>query len=211
MPERRILMGVVGRPHGVRGLVHVQSYTAEPSDLARYGALSDDAGRAWTLVWHSAGVAALRDAEGRPLADRTAAERLVNTRLYIERDRLPAPGAEEFYLADLVGLRAVSPDGAALGRVMVVHDYGAGASLELEGGAIVPFTRAVVPEVDVSGGTLVIVMPDEVVVPDHLPLPPGEGRGEGQHMPEPTPLRTAPCATLTPALSRGERGKQASP
>lgn len=162
-------MGVVGRPHGVRGLVHVQSYTAEPADLARYGALTDEAGRPWTLAWRSAGVAELRDADGRTLPDRTAAERLTNTKLYIERSRLPAPGRDEFYLADLVGLAAFAPDGTALGRVTVVHDYGAGTSLEIAGeGApvLVPFTRACVPAVDVPGGTLTVVLPDEVVVPD---------------------------------------------
>ena len=165
MPEPRILLGVVGRPHGVRGLVHVQSYTADPADLAAYGALTDDAGRTWTLAWRGTGVAELRGADG-PLRDRSAAERLVNTELYIERGRLPAPEEDEFYLADLVGLAAVSPDGAALGRVTAVHDYGAGASLEVarEGQPLlVPFTRACVPAVSLEAGHVVVAMPDEIV------------------------------------------------
>ena len=166
MEPRRILMGVVGRPHGVRGLVHVQSYTADPSALAKYGALLDDSGRHWTLAWQQAGVAQLRDAEGQPLADRTAAERLTNTRLYVERERLPKPNADEFYLTDLEGLQAVDPGGVALGRVTVVHDYGAGVSLELDTGALIPFTQACVPSVDVLAGRVTIVMPDEVIVPD---------------------------------------------
>ncbi len=169
MEQRRILMGVVGRPHGVRGLVHVQSYTAEPAALAGYGALSDDQGRHWTLVWRQAGVAQLHGADGQALADRTAAERLTNTRLYVERDRLPAPDADEFYLTDLMGLQALDAAGAAMGRVTVVHDYGAGVSLELDTGAIVPFTQACVPAVDVPAGHLTIVMPDEVVVTEALP------------------------------------------
>lgn len=163
-------MGVVGRPHGVRGLVRVHSYTADPAALPGYGPLLDDAGRAWTLAWRSEGVAELRDAGGKAVTDRTAAEALVNTRLYVERDRLPPPGRDEFYLADLVGLRAVGADGAALGRVGIVHDYGAGASLEIEraGAAalIVPFTRACVPEVDVAAGQVVVVPPDELIVAD---------------------------------------------
>ena len=133
MPEDRILLGVVGRPHGVRGLVHVVSYTADPADLAGYGPLVDEAGRRWALVWRGAGVAELRGAEGSMVADRDAAEALVNTRLYIERDRLPPPQEDEFYLTDLVGLAAVAPEGGALGRVAVVHDYGAGISLEIAG------------------------------------------------------------------------------
>ena len=161
-------MGVVGRPHGVRGLVRVHSYTADPAALAGYGPLLDEEGRSWTLVWHRDGIAELRDAAGKPLPDRTAAERLVNTRLYIDRDRLPPPDPDEFYLADLVGMQAAGPDGAALGRVALVHDYGAGVSLEIErdGAAalLVPFTRACVPEVDVGAGRLVVIPPDEVVV-----------------------------------------------
>ena len=115
-------------------------------------------------------MAELRDAEGRLLPDRSAAERLTNVKLYIERDRLPAPAPDEFYLADLVGLAASAPDGTALGRVTVVHDYGAGTSLEIMHDGtppiLIPFTLACVPAVDVGAGTLTVVLPDEVVVPD---------------------------------------------
>ncbi len=199
MADARVLLGVVGRPHGVRGLVHLHSYTADPADLVAYGALADETGRRWTVEWRGAGVAVLRDADGRALADRSAAERLVNTRLYVERGQLPAPDDDEFYLADLVGVVAVTPDGRPMGQVDAVHDYGAGASLEI-GALLVPFTRACVPEVDVVGGRIVVAMPDEVVVSEAgFPAPPsdvlsraessaappspvpqaGEGRGEG--------------------------------
>jgi 16S rRNA processing protein RimM len=178
MAETRILLGVVGRPHGVRGLLHVHSYTADPAALASYGPLSDDKGGRWTLAWRGEGVAELRDASGRPVADRTAAERLVNTRLYIERNRLPEPEEDEFYLADLVGLAAVSPDGAKLGRVDAVHDYGAGASLEI-GRLLIPFTRACVPEVDLTNGRVVVTPPAEVDAGDKSALPLREGVGGG--------------------------------
>ena len=168
MDSRRILLGVIGRPHGVRGLVHVQSYTADPSSLAEYGALLDDKGGTWTLAWRSEGVAQLTDGSGRVLQDRSAAEKLTNLRLYVERDRLPAPAEEEFYLSDLVGLEAVDPAGAALGRVFTVHDYGAGTSLEISRAGqplLVPFTRACVPNVDLAAGRVVVVVPDEIIVP----------------------------------------------
>jgi 16S rRNA processing protein RimM len=170
LTDRRILMGVVGRPHGVRGLVHVHSYTAEPADLAGYGPLLDDSGQAWTLAWRGEGVAALTDAQGNAVADRSAAERLTNTRLYVERDRLPPPDADEFYLADLVGMTALDAAGQTVGRVAIVHDYGAGTSLEIErdGAAplLVPFTLACVPSVDAGAGTLIVTPPDEVLVLD---------------------------------------------
>ena len=169
-------MGVIGRPHGVRGLVHIHSYAAE--DLAGYSPLQDETGRSWTLAWRGEGIAELRDASGRPLPDRTAAERLVNLKLYVERDRLPEPEEDDFYLSDLVGMRAIGADGAELGRVVEVHDYGAGASLEIAGHGtplLVPFTRLCVPEVDLAERKLTVFPPRET----ELPLLSGEGRGEG--------------------------------
>ncbi len=166
MAQERILLGVVGRPHGVRGLVHVHSYTAEPEALAEYGPLVDGDGRGWTLSWRQVGVAELRDAGGRAVADRSEAERLVNLKLFVARDRLPPAEEDEFYLADLVGMAVVAADGAAVGRVLLVHDYGAGTSLEIvrDGAAplLVPFTRAAVPVVDVAARRLTVVPPDEV-------------------------------------------------
>ena len=173
MADRRILLGVVGRPHGVRGLVRVVSYTADPASLTAYGALSDDRGRRFTLRWRGEGIAEIAeivDDKAVPSADRNAAEKLVNTRLYIDRSCLPPPEEEEFYLADLVGLSAFDAAGAALGEVAAVHDYGAGASLEIartEGAALlVPFTRASVPEVDAAAGRVIVVPPAERAVPE---------------------------------------------
>lgn len=178
MTDRRILMGVIGRPHGIRGLVHVQSYTADPSDLARYGVLADESGRTWSLSWRSTGVAELRDEDGHALPDRGAAERLTNTKLFIDRDRLPQPPEEEFYLADLIGLTS------SVGRVTTVHDYGAGVSLEFDTGTIVPFTRECVPHIDVSAGTLTVVVPAEIMVADQPPLSAlGEGADGGKNPP----------------------------
>ena len=180
MSASRILMGVIGRPHGVKGLVRVTSYAADPDDLTAYGPLrAGEDGARLSLRWVAPGLAAI---EG--ITDRTAAERLTNTRLYLERAALPAPEEQEFYHADLIGLAAEDAQGAALGRVGTVHDYGAGASLEIvrDGAAplLVPFTQTCVPVVDVAGGRVVIEPPAEVVAQDPHPgpLPPG-GRGTG--------------------------------
>ncbi len=165
-------MGVVGRPHGVRGLLRVHSYTSVPSDLTAYGPLHDDRGNPWTIQWHGEGVAEFTDAQGHALRDREAAQRLVNRRLYVDRDRLPDPEEEEFYLADLVGLSAYQRHEGlerSMGTVLAVHDYGAGASLEIGhvGRSIVlPFTRACVPEIDLASGRLLVVPPDEVEWPE---------------------------------------------
>jgi len=165
MSKSLILMGVVGKPHGVRGLVHVHNYASDPLTLTRYK-LTDDGGRSWTLAWRSEGIAELRDASGRPVASRSDAERLVNTRLHVERSLLPAPDDDEFYLADLVGLEARTEEGASIGSIAAVHDYGGGTSLEIDrpntGALLVPFTRAAVPYIDVQAGHLIVIPPREI-------------------------------------------------
>lgn len=164
MQPSRILMGVIGRPHGVKGLVRVTSYAADPGDLTAYGLLVAGEGDArLSLRWVMPGIAAV---EG--VHDRTAAEKLTNLRLYLDRAALPAPEEQEYYHADLIGLAAEDLRGAALGRVAAVHDYGGGASLEIarEGAPplLVPFTQACVPVVDVPGGRVVVAPPEEVEV-----------------------------------------------
>ncbi len=161
-------MGVIGRPHGVRGLVHVQSFTADPEALAEYGVLEDERGRKFTLHWQSEGIARIAERIGGrdvPLADRTAAEALTNTRLYVPRAALPAAEEDEYYLTDLIGLRAENAAGEVLGHVAIVHDYGAGTSLEIAleraGPALIlPFTARAVPVVDVAGGRIVVDPPE---------------------------------------------------
>lgn len=161
MREGMILLGEIGRPHGVRGLVRVRSFTADPADLTAYGPLSDGGGRSFALTLLAPDLARI---EG--VADRDAAARLTGTKLYVPRTALPAPEEEdEFYLADLEGLRAETEAGESLGTVLAVEDHGAGAFLVLSGPPerLVPFTRAAVPVVDVKGGRVVVVPPEEVV------------------------------------------------
>jgi 16S rRNA processing protein RimM len=168
MPESRILMGVIGRPHGVRGWVRVTSYA---EDLTAHGPLSDAKGRCFVLRSRGQGVAEVAELVGgaeEKISDRASAERLTNTRLYIDRARLPEPEPDEFYLADLVGLIARDAAGAPIGTVSAVHDYGAGASLEIarehSPPLLVPFTRACVPSLDIPTGRLTIAPPGEVVM-----------------------------------------------
>ena len=163
-------MGVVGRPHGVRGLVRLLSHASSPDVLAEH-ALTDERGRAWRVTWRGEGIAALTEiATGRVLADRDAAAALTNLRLHVDRALLPPTEEDEFYLADLEGLEARNEAGVAVGRVVAVHDYGAGTSLEI--GApdgrtrLVPFTRAAVPAVDIAGGTLTVAELDEIEIHD---------------------------------------------
>lgn len=158
MAPAMILLGEIGRPHGVRGLVRVRSFTAEPMDLAAYGPLfSEDGTRRFALTLLAEDLAKLEGVE-----DRDAAAKLTGTKLYVPRDALPQPEEEEFYLADLEGLEARAEDGAVLGRVRAVEDHGAGAFLVLDDGRLIPFTKAAVPVVDVANGRLTVIPPAEV-------------------------------------------------
>ena len=159
MSRDRVLLGVVAAPHGIRGLVRIKSFTEDPMSLGAYGPLSDESGRKEYRVepLSAARGAVLARIEG--VADRTAAEALRGLRLYVERERLPETGEREWYEADLIGLAAVGTDGRDWGKVIAFHDFGAGSVMEVSGGAMLPFTDAVVPEIDVPGGKVVVDPP----------------------------------------------------
>ena len=157
----RICVAQIGAAHGIRGEVRLRSFTGEPTAIASYGPLeSEDGTRRFTIE-------TLRPAKDHFVArlegvsDRNAAEQLTNLRLYVARDRLPPAGDGEFYHADLVGLAAVTPDGAALGTVTAVRNFGAGDVIEIKPASgealLVPFTDAAVPEIDLAAGRMVVV------------------------------------------------------
>ena len=88
---------------------------------------------------------------------------MCNVDLYVAREKLAPPQEDEFYHADLIGLAAVDTAGTSLGTVVAVQNFGASDVLEIappRGETLmVPFTKAVVPEVDIAGGRLVIDPP----------------------------------------------------
>jgi 16S rRNA processing protein RimM len=164
----RICVAQIGAAHGIRGEVRLRSFTQDPLAVTAYGPLeSEDGTRRFTIE-------ALRPAKDHfvarlsGVADREAAEKLTNLKLYVARDRLPPIEDDEtFYHADLVGLAAVTPEGTALGTVTAVLNFGAGDMIEIrpQGGGeplMVPFTDANVPEVDIAAGRVVVVPLTEV-------------------------------------------------
>lgn len=167
MPARpastdRVCVARIGAAHGVRGEVRLWSFTADPTAVKRYGPLTAGDGRVFEIT-------ALRPAKDcfvarlKGIDDRDAAETLTNLELYVPRDKLAPPGEDEFYHADLIGLAAVDTAGAELGTVIAVQNFGAGDLLEIapRRGAtrLVPFTKAVVPQVDIPGRRLVVDPP----------------------------------------------------
>ena len=101
------------------------------------------------------------------VATREGAEALTGVEIFARRAQLPPPNEDEFYWADLVGLEAVTRDGASLGRVAALSNHGAGDILEIapNGGGeamLLPFTKAVAPEIDFASRRIVIELPAEV-------------------------------------------------
>lgn len=189
VPAERLCVGIVTGVKGLRGEVRIKSFTDQPKDMTAYGPLTDEAGaRTYDLR-----VVAM--AKGQLIArlagvdNRNAAEALKGTRFYVPRGALPATDTDEFYEADLVGLRAVLVSGATLGTVRGVADYGAGPVLEIgaeDGGEVlVPFTQAVVPHIHVDTGRLIIDPPLGLLeeppeaLPEALPEDPAESHETG--------------------------------
>ena len=159
---KRVCVGRIGAPHGVRGEVKLWPFTADPLAIAQYGELTTaDGARGFEIeALRPAGDCMVARLKG--IRDRDAAEALRNVELFVPRDRLPAiESSDEFYYTDLVGLPAFDLSGHALGTILAVHNFGAGDLLELKpasGGdtVFVPFTDEAVPNIDVSAGRVVI-------------------------------------------------------
>ncbi len=163
-----VLVGRIGAAHGIKGEVRLVSFTEDPKAIGDYGPLQNADGR------RRFEIAALRPVKDNifiarlaGVVTREAAEALNNLDLYLPRAALPAAADGEFYHADLIGLAAVDGDGAEIGRVLNVLNFGGGDILEIApaGGGetlLLPFTRACVPSVDLAQSVFVVVPPVEV-------------------------------------------------
>jgi 16S rRNA processing protein RimM len=162
----RVLLGDIGAAQGLNGEVRLRSFTATPADIASYGPLEDEEGTRTIEIQSVRVTPKAVVARIKGVTTREQAEALTGTKLYLPRARLPDSDADEWYHADLIGLTAVDGEGAAIGTVVAVHNFGAGDIIEIEpaeGGEnlLVSFTEATVPEVDLNAGTLTLVMPEE--------------------------------------------------
>ena len=151
-----VCVGAIAGAFGVRGEARIKSFCADPGAIADYSPVSDENGRQFDLRLGRA----IKDGYAGRLSGvttREEAEALKGTRLYAPRARLPVLSDDEFYHADLIGLEVVDTGGASLGRVRAVHDFGAGDVLEVLGERelMLPFTREVVPTVDLTAGRIV--------------------------------------------------------
>ena len=169
MPHDRILIARIGAPHGVKGEVRLFVFAEDADALKAYKPLTNEEA---TRTFRITSLRPAKDhfvARLEGVATREAAEALTNVGIFIERALLPPTDDEDdFYYADLIGLKAVTTEGDVFGTVVAVHDFGAGDIIEIARadapkGAktiMLPFTKAAVPAVDIKAG-LVTVEPAE--------------------------------------------------
>jgi 16S rRNA processing protein RimM len=195
---RSTLVARIGAAHGIRGEVRVKALTQNPSDVAGYSPLASADGRVFQIetARSAAGTSAdMLVVRFTGIDTRNAAEALNGTELFVPRERLGKTEADEYFHADLIGLDAVTTAGKPLGTVVRVENYGAGDLLEIAprrgDTLLVPFTRAIVPEVDLAGGRVVIEPPPGL-------LDGGEGTEE---------TRSAGGATGTEEEARSAHGR----
>ena len=162
----------IGKPHGLLGEVTVQLHTDEPERRLAVGAVLDTEAASGTGVPRALRVRSTRVHNGvwlvafDEIPDRTGAESLRGTRLVVDADDTDtaADDDEDVYREEeLVGLRVVDPSGADLGEVAGLELGSAQDRLvvALTDGreVLVPFVAAIVPEVDVEGGRVVLDAP----------------------------------------------------
>jgi 16S rRNA processing protein RimM len=169
MSDDRICVGSIGGSFGVHGEVRIKSYCAEPAAIADYSPL-------WTKDGKQVSIEITRPVKNGYAANMSGvtskeqADALKGTDLFAERDQLPALPDDEYYHADLIGLTVLDTGGQVLGRVKSVQNFGASDLLEitaprLQMPALLPFTLANVPTVDLASGRI-IADPPEGIFPE---------------------------------------------
>ncbi len=164
--DKRILVGRIGAPHGLKGQLRIKPYTQDPQALATYGTLYTDRAGLEVEITAARRHRDMIIADLAHVTDRNAAQALNGVKLYIAREQLgPVDGEEDYYHADLIGLAVRSGAQQPMGQVVAVRNFGATDLLEIDPGAgrpswFLPFTRECVPVVDVGGGYMVITPPE---------------------------------------------------
>lgn len=164
MGNDSIIVGSIAGAFGVKGEVRLKSFCAEPEAIVDYTPLTrSDGPVVQTIVLTGRAKGALV-ARMDGVTTKEEADALKGVELSALRSQLPALPDDEFYHADLIGLEAFDTGGDSLGRVKSVQNNGADDLLEIHGPGLratvlVPFTRAVVPTVDLATGRVVIDPP----------------------------------------------------
>lgn len=166
MAPDRICVGAISGAFGVGGEVRLKSFCAQPEAIAAYAPLyTEDGARSFGVRITRAipgGLAARLSG----ITTKEEADALRGTSLFADRERLPSLPDDEFYHADLIGLPVFDTGGVQLGTVRAIYNHGAGDILEIfapgrRTALLLPFTKAVVPTVDLTAGRIVADPPEE--------------------------------------------------
>ena len=164
MSAAHLPIGRILGPQGVRGGLKVKSFTAIPQSLSAYGPVTTDNGHHLILQITSVNAKGLAIVRVKGVDTRDAAEALRGLTLYVARESLPEVDDGEFYHADLLEMTVKDQDGAQLGRLVAIHDFGAGEIAELapcKGPTImVPFGGDRLIAVDIEAKELCLSVPD---------------------------------------------------
>lgn len=190
--QKQVCVGRIRSPHGVRGLVHVESYMQDPISLFEHKTLRLENGTPVSISLRNKGtrgsyIAAIEGVEGRETA-----QAFIGVELYVLRAELPdlehnKDEDDEFYVADLIGLKACLPSGETFGTVCRAPDFGGGVLLEIEyvqnlanlsdhenqldnqnksshknKTILLPFTVHHVPKVNLEAGFVTVILPAEI-------------------------------------------------
>jgi 16S rRNA processing protein RimM len=164
MADRLLQIGRVAGAFGVRGEVRITTFTEDPMALARYRDLKRRDGEPGLTILSARPTKGGVIARAREIETKEQADALRGLELFIPREALPPPEEDEFYFDDLIGLSVETPDGAPIGAVKSVQNFGAGDLLEISpagGGPTwwLPFTKEAVPEVRIAERRLIAVPP----------------------------------------------------
>lgn len=162
-----ICIGAIAGAFGVSGEVRLKSFCAEPTDIATYGPLMTEDGSRQFLITLTRPVAGGLGARIKGISTKEEADALRGTSLFVHRDRLPSLPDDEFYHADLIGLLAFDTGGLLVGKVTAIHNHGAGDIIEIsppghKSALLLPFSKTIVPNVDIAAGRLIVDLPEDV-------------------------------------------------
>ncbi|MGB3147831.1 MAG: ribosome maturation factor RimM [Paracoccaceae bacterium] len=162
----RICVGAITGAFGVKGDVRLKSFCAQPEAIVAYAPLwTSDGSRSFTLkLTRGSGAGLTARLSG--INSKEEADALRGVELFADRDRLPNLPDDEFYHSDLIGLEVLDTSGTHLGAVRAVYNHGAGDILEVAGPGLkatllLPFTKAIVPTVDLTARRVIVDPPVE--------------------------------------------------
>lgn len=162
---KRICIGKITAAHGIKGLVKILPFGEDVNLLNGRLYISDEGADTLSVTLKNpVGKFFLAAIDG--VNDKTKADTLGGTMLWVERAILPEPEDGEFYIDDLAGLAAHDKDGHVIGTVISLQNFGAGDLLEIkpnhEESFFLIFTKENVPSVDIENGIITINLPPEI-------------------------------------------------